>query len=454
MKIKLNGYLSTIHILADILLLNISFIISYYLKFGDITPVFRSPYFNLLLTGNLLWIIVVYLDHTYIVSREVYAQKRIPILNFFKVVIIHMLTGSMIIYMFKSGELFSREFFVTHYLIFIMSGVFTRLILSFSVNYLRSSGFNTRRYGIIGNGNEAGRIRTFYRERRELGYQFCGTLESRNISEQEIEKFMADMKLDYLYCTLSDLTSHQVRKILFLAERAKTVVKLIPDFKGFISPDLTVEYHGLWPMISVDNKPISSTSERVTKRLFDLIFSSLVMIAGLPVFIMVMILVKISSPGPVFFVQERSGQWGRIFKIYKFRTMYTDSEKFGMQHSTGDKDPRITPIGRLLRKTRLDELPQFFNVLKGDMSVVGPRPLNHYDVDMLMDAASHDFQRILTIPPGITSIGQIKVGYATNIHENLLRLQYDIQYLNKYSLLTDIRLIFMTIQVMVLGRGK
>ena len=200
--------------------------------------------------------------------------------------------------------------------------------------------------------------------------------------------------------------------------------------------------------------PFSSRRDRITKRVFDLVFSLLVMIAGFPVFLLVMLLVKISSPGPVFFVQERSGQWGRIFRIYKFRTMYVDADKFGLQHSTGDSDPRITPIGRFLRKTRLDELPQFFNVLKGDMSVVGPRPLNQYDVDMLMGAARHDFQRILTVPPGITSIGQIKVGYATNIKENLLRLQHDTQYLKEYSLITDIHLIIMTIQVMLLGRGK
>lgn len=454
MKIKLNGNLYTLHTLADLALFNVSFLIAFYLKFGNIVHAFQGSYLHLLLGGNVLWALVVYLKHPYHHSREVYEEKRQPILGFLRVVGIHMAIGAFIIYLFKRGDFYSREFFLTHYTLFILSGVFIRLLLGYVVTYLRSSGFNNRRYGIIGASSEVHKIRTHYWERAELGYRFCGALDSQKLTEREIETFMNDSELDYLYCALAELTEQQIRLIIYLAERNKTVVKLIPDFKGFINPEMTLEYHGICPILSVDNKPISSTSEKFTKRAFDLIFSLLVMITGLPVFLVVMILVKISSPGPIFFLQERSGQWGRIFKIYKFRTMYVDAEKFGMQHSKGNSDPRITPIGHILRKTRLDELPQFFNVLKGDMSVVGPRPLHHYDVDMLMGAAEHDFQRILTILPGITSIGQIKVGYATNIDENLVRLQHDIQYLDRYSLFKDIQLIFQTVQVMVLGRGK
>lgn len=454
MKIKLNGYLYTLQTLLDLTVFNLAFICSHYLKFDEIRTVFQGQYLTLLLVGNALWIAVVYLMHAYRYSREVYAEKRQPILGFLKVVVLHMSLGAVILYFSQWAGGLSREFFAIHYVLFILGGVFVHLILGSAVNYLRSSGFNVRRYGIIGDTREASQIKAFHRERKELGYRFHGALESSAITERQIEAFMADQRLDYLYCTLSALTENQIQLILRLAERSKTVVKLIPDFKGLINPGMTLEYQGLCPVLSVDTKAISSTQEKITKRAFDLVFSSLVMLAGLPVFLVVMLLVRISSPGPVFFVQERSGQWGRKFKIYKFRTMYVDADKFGMQHSTGDHDPRITPMGRILRKTRLDELPQFFNVLKGDMSVVGPRPLNHYDVDMLMDAASHDFQRILTIPPGITSIGQIRVGYASNISENLIRLQHDIEYLNRYSLLTDIRLILLTVQVMVLGRGK
>ena len=134
--------------------------------------------------------------------------------------------------------------------------------------------------------------------------------------------------------------------------------------------------------------------------------------------------------------------------------MHVDADKMGMQHSQGDHDPRITPIGHFLRRSRLDELPQFLNVIKGDMSIVGPRPLYKYDVDMLMQAAPHEFKKILTVKPGITSIGQIKVGYATNVAENVSRLRYDLEYLGKYSLRQDISLVCQTVLVMMLGRGR
>ena len=133
--------------------------------------------------------------------------------------------------------------------------------------------------------------------------------------------------------------------------------------------------------------------------------------------------------------------------------MVVNADKMG-QHSLGSSDKRITKIGHFLRKSRLDELPQFFNVLRGDMSIVGPRPLYKYDVDMLMEAEPHDFQRLLTVKPGITSIGQIKVGYADSVAKNVERLKYDLQYLKEYSIFADITLILKTMQLMVSGRGQ
>ncbi|WP_051664164.1 sugar transferase [Dyadobacter crusticola] len=209
-----------------------------------------------------------------------------------------------------------------------------------------------------------------------------------------------------------------------------------------------------YPFDDILEKSVSEKDWAAYKRIFDVAFSLTVMLCGIPLFLLVMILVKCSSKGPVFFLQTRTGRWGEPFSIIKFRTMYTDSHKYNLTHSLGASDPRITPVGNFLRRTRLDELPQFLNVLKGEMSVVGPRPLHQVDVDMLMAQASHDFQRLLTIRPGITSIGQIKVGYATNASENLKRLKYDVMYLDIYGMKTDIYLIWLTIQVVLTGKGK
>jgi putative colanic acid biosynthesis UDP-glucose lipid carrier transferase len=200
--------------------------------------------------------------------------------------------------------------------------------------------------------------------------------------------------------------------------------------------------------------PFLNSDDELTKRVFDVVFSCIVMILGAPLFLLVIILVKLSSDGPIFFTQERTGRWGGKFKILKFRTMYADAHKYGLKHSLGVTDPRITAVGHFLRRTRLDELPQFLNVLKGDMSVVGPRPLHKFDVEMLMNDAKEDFQKTLRIRPGITSIGQIKVGYATTSKENLKRLRYDLLYLRSYSMVSDMYLILLTVQVILLGKGR
>ncbi|WP_082489169.1 sugar transferase [Dyadobacter sp. Leaf189] len=230
----------------------------------------------------------------------------------------------------------------------------------------------------------------------------------------------------------------------------------LPDrtFLMMFSNHFKVDQHGSHATIDYAERRKSEDWEDFVKRVFDIAFSLTVMLCGVPLFLLVMIMVKCSSRGPVFFLQTRTGRWGKPFRIIKFRTMYTDSAKYNLTHSLGKMDPRITPIGKFLRKTRLDELPQFLNVLIGEMSVVGPRPLHQVDVDMLMAQASHDFQRLLTLRPGITSIGQIKVGYATNAAENLKRLKYDIIYLDIYSLTTDLYLIWLTIQVVLTGKGR
>jgi lipopolysaccharide/colanic/teichoic acid biosynthesis glycosyltransferase len=191
---------------------------------------------------------------------------------------------------------------------------------------------------------------------------------------------------------------------------------------------------------------------RMIKRIFDLLFSTIVMILGFPVFVMLFIITKISSPGPVFYKQERLGKKKRTFYIYKFRSMYTDAEKFGPQLSS-ESDPRITKWGRVIRRTRLDELPQFWNVLKGDMSVVGPRPERHYFIEKIVEKKP-EYLRLQYIKPGITSMGQVHYGYAESVDEMCERMQYDLNYLQAINLKTDFQVICKTVKVMLACKGK
>ena len=190
----------------------------------------------------------------------------------------------------------------------------------------------------------------------------------------------------------------------------------------------------------------------VAKRVFDATVSLAALVLLSPLFALLAVRTRMSSPGPVIFRQERIGRFGEPFEIYKFRSMRTDAEADGPQLSS-DRDPRVTPWGATMRKWRLDELPQFWNVLRGDMSLVGPRPERQHFIDLIMREAPH-YRHLLKVRPGITSWGQVKFGYASTLEQMLDRLRFDILYIENMSFTLDVKILFYTLLVLVQGRGK
>lgn len=187
------------------------------------------------------------------------------------------------------------------------------------------------------------------------------------------------------------------------------------------------------------------------KRTADILVSIMALLMLWPVFLIIALLICIDSPGPVFFLQERVGKDWKPFQIIKFRTMVLDAEAQGPQFSNV-LDKRVTRIGKILRRYRLDELPQFVNILIGDMSLIGPRPERSYFIQQLATLTT-DFPKLLKVKPGLTSWGQVKYGYASNLEQIIERMQYDLYYIEHYSLLFDLKVLLHTIRIVLSGKG-
>jgi len=196
-----------------------------------------------------------------------------------------------------------------------------------------------------------------------------------------------------------------------------------------------------------------SVLQTFLKRWFDIILSINLLLLLIPVFLITIILIKTSSKGPIFYLQKRAGKHRKQFYIIKFRSMYTDAEPDGTPMLTQENDNRITNWGKIMRKYRIDELPQFYNVLIGDMSIVGPRPEREYFIKKIIKDAPH-YKLLFKLRPGITSWGMVKYGYANNVKKMIERLKYDIIYLENLSIFSDIKVMAYTLIIIIQGRGK
>ena len=291
-----------------------------------------------------------------------------------------------------------------------------------------------------------------------MNYKLLGFFDN-NKSGQGILGKMDDLKsyalkneIDEIYCCLPYVRYTKVKELLDFAEANIIKVKLLADFRGFSQKGFKLERYDHIPVLNITAIPLDETKNRILKRSFDIAFSLGVLAVISPFLLLVAMIIKFTSKGPIFFVQERIGKDGVPFNIYKFRSMRIDAERFGPALSSTN-DPRITCWGRFMRKTRIDELPQFFNVLKGDMAIVGPRPERQHWINQIIETSPH-YKRLLRVKPGITSLGQVKFGYAENVGEMLKRLRFDLLYIDNASLALDIRVMVMTAMVILQGKGK
>lgn len=364
-------------------------------------------------------------------------------------------------WMFVQGGYFQREQLISTYVLFFALGSFYRIAGMLFLRAYRARGFNNRRYIIVGYGQLSKSITRYYDTHPEMGYRFGGFFDHASMGNEHVLKggyddlasYIKANRVDVVYCCLPYIDNAYLRTLVDNAEDLEYQVKLLVDFRGFLSKGASIQYHDFLPVLDVSPQTLADFKVNVFKRGFDVAFSVGVIALGLPVYLLVAAMTRMSSKGPIFYAQERVGRGGKPFRIYKFRSMYVDAEQAGPSLSQGLQDNRITPWGRFMRRSRIDELPQFINVLKGEMSVVGPRPERQFFIDQILEVAP-EYSDLLKVKPGITSIGQIRFGYASNVDEMVKRLRFDLLYPERRSFGLDVWIIMQTVRVMMQGRGQ
>lgn len=323
-------------------------------------------------------------------------------------------------------------------------------------------GFNTL---IIGGNQQAINIYKQVKDNpKVLGNIFLGFIYSNKEASNGMSKFLPQLghlseleqiidnhKIEEVIVAVDSSEHHLLENILTRLCYRPVVVKVLPDYYDILSG--SVKTSNVYDAVLIHIHPnLMPDWQRVCKRVIDTVLAAVALVALSPLLIFAAIMVKLSSKGPIIYKQQRVGLFGRPFYILKFRSMFVDAENSGPALSS-KTDPRITSWGRTMRKWRIDEVPQFFNIVKGDMSLVGPRPERKHYIDIISTSHPH-YKYLHKVKPGLTSWGMVQFGYAENVNEMVERMRYDLLYIENCSLALDVKIMLYTFIVIFQGRGK
>ena len=417
-----------------ILFIPIAWIFLYLLQgtYHDVRRLHRIKIFNLTFVGTVIGVVMLFF--VFLLDDEINGYKQ---------------------YYSSVFLLFAIHFSLTFIpRLLIVSNIVARI-------HKRKAGFRTM---IIGGSERAIDI---YNEIEGLpkgtGNKFVGFINLNGVDRQlekkltylghidDVEAILRKNEIEQVIIAVESVEHDKLRNVISRLEGGDVKIKILPDMYDILSG--TVKMNNIFGALLIEvNTDVMPIWQRITKRIFDVVASAIALVLLTPVFIVLGFLVKTSSPGPILFFQQRIGKNGVAFNIIKFRTMVTDAERAGPQLSSSN-DPRITKVGRFMRKSRLDEFPQFWNVLVGDMSLVGPRPERQFYIDQIAEIEPQ-FHQLTKVRPGITSWGQVKYGYAENVDQMLARMKYDLLYLKNRTLSLDFKIMLYTILIIFKGAGK
>lgn len=442
-------YLRLINISFDILVLTLLF------------PGFYSPFgLNNLHFGAyqfVAWTIIAYFSGFYEVYRYTSPQQLLS--KLFKQGILFLFVV-IAFFPFAKETVFSglatAKFLVSA---FVAISLFKFLLFYYLKQYRITTGSNYRRAVIIGYTPDALQLKDFFDTKTEYGYRFFGFFSDKETNTdikgriEDIAFYVKENNIDEIYCSLNELTSIQLKDLIDFGDTYGKTIKFIPDAKEIFSKNLRIDYYEFFPVLSLRKTALHEPAALVIKRGFDIAFSLLVILLILSWLTPILaLLIKLESKGPVFFKQSRPGINEKEFFCYKFRSMQINETT---EQSVIKNDPRVTRIGKFIRKTSIDEMPQFLNVLKGEMSVVGPRP-HLWSQNNLYSNTIKKYMVRLYVRPGITGLAQVRGfrGEISSDEDMINRIRYDVFYIENWSLLFDLKIIIQTVVNIFMGDEK
>jgi len=452
-------YFNRLHVLMDALIVACSYILAWYLKFESIFAskkqgigvLGRETYFYALYFIVPGYIILYYFFNMYTSKRT--SRKKYEVYGILKCNTVGVLLFLVVLYVVNEPN-FSRTMIFIFYIINIVLTTLNRQILRNALHYFRRKGYNLKHILLVGYSRAAEEYITRINANPQWGYVVRGVLDDR-VPRGTLYKgvkvlgridnltiILPENKLDEIAITLALEDYGRLEEIVDLCEKSGVHTKFIPDYNSLIpSRPYTEDLMGL-PVINIRYVPLTNTLNLIMKRSVDILGSVIGLIVVSPVMLLTAIAVKLSSPGPIIFKQERIGLHNKPFQMYKFRTMEIQKESAEKKAWTVKNDPRVTKIGKFLRKTSLDEFPQLYNILRGDMSLVGPRP----ERPLFVEKFKEEIPRYMIkhqVRPGLTGWAQIN-GYRgdTSIRK---RIDYDIFYIENWTMGFDFKILFLTI---------